>query len=152
MAGWGRVDLLETVAPTGDRSLWYTDTTSGLATGATAEYPLTLAAGETLRVTLAWTDYPGSPTAGRQLINDLDLEVIGPSTSYYGNSGAYGTGDGCLRNDQWDQCNNVESVIVPSAAAGSYTVRVHAQNVPEGPQPFALAASANFGTPNAGPR
>ncbi|MFP4394550.1 MAG: S8 family serine peptidase, partial [Anaerolineales bacterium] len=152
VAGWGRVDLLETVSPTGNRSLWYRDATSGLATGATEEYPLTLAAGETLRVTLAWTDYPGSPWVNRQLVNDLDLEVIGPdSTSYYGNSGAYATGHGCLRNDQWDQCNNVESVIIPSAAAGSYTVRVHAQNVPNGPQPFALAASANLGTSNAAP-
>jgi subtilisin family serine protease len=151
VAGWGRVDLLETVAPSGDRSLWYTDTTTGLSTGNTADYPLTLAGGDALRVTLAWVDYPGSPTAGRQLVNDLDLEVIGPSASYYGNSGAYATGDGCLRDSQWDQCNNVESVILPSAAAGSYTVRVHAQNVPNGPQPFALAASAHFGAPNAGP-
>ncbi len=152
VAGWGRVDLLETVAPTGNRSLWYADTTTGLTTGATAEYPLTVAAGETLRVTLAWTDYPGSPWVSRQLVNDLDLEVIGPGDiSYYGNNGAYSAGHSCLRNGQWDQCNNVESVIIPSAAAGSYTVRVHAQNVPNGPQPFALAASANFGTSNAAP-
>ncbi|HFD39337.1 MAG TPA: hypothetical protein ENJ31_05755, partial [Anaerolineae bacterium] len=42
------------------------------------------------RLTLAWTDYPGQPSAAKALVNDLDLEVIAPDgTHYYGNQGLY---------------------------------------------------------------
>jgi hypothetical protein len=35
-------------------------------------------------VTLAWSDYPGSPAAAGGLVNDLDLKITGPgSTTYY---------------------------------------------------------------------
>jgi len=93
---------------------------------------------------LAWTDYPGEPSAARALVNDLDLEVIAPDgTHYYGNEGLYTSGQ-CLRNGKWDACNNVEGVIIPNAPYGNYTVIVHGANVPQGPQPFALAASGDY--------
>jgi uncharacterized protein YfaP (DUF2135 family) len=104
--------------------------------------PTTTPGNENLRVSLAWTDYPGNPvTSGPQLVNDLDLEVIAPNgTHYYGNAGTYASGQ-CLRGGAWDACNNLEGVIVPNAPYGTYTVIVHAYNVPQGPQPFALVAS-----------
>lgn len=94
-----------------------------------------------LRVTLAWTDYPGNPAAGKALVNDLDLEVIAPDGAHYvGNAGTYSGGQ-CLRGGQWDACNNVEGVIIPNAANGVYQVIVRGANVPQGPQPFALVMS-----------
>ncbi len=94
--------------------------------------------GGSLQITLAWSDYPGSPSAGKALVNDLDLEVIAPDgTHYYGNQGVYQSGQ-CLRDGKWDACNNVEGVVIPQAPNGVYHVRVHAPNVPQGPQPFAL--------------
>lgn len=96
-----------------------------------------------LRFTLAWTDAPGSPGAAKALVNDLDLEVIGPTgTRYRGNAGLY-TGGQCLRAGQWDACNNVEGVVIDNAPAGVYTIVVHGVNVPQGPQPFALVGSGN---------
>ena len=96
--------------------------------------------GGVLRLTLAWTDYPGSPNAGKALVNDLDLEVIAPNgTRYVGNQGVYQGGQ-CLRAGKWDACNNVEGVIIPQAPYGTYRVIVHAHNIPHGPQPFALVA------------
>lgn len=112
--------------------------------GATATPTATPPSGggdEPLRITLAWTDYPGDPEAGKALVNDLDLEVIAPGGARYaGNADTYDGGQ-CLRGGQWDACNNVEGVIVPNAANGVYTVVVRGANVPQGPQPFALAAS-----------
>jgi len=103
--------------------------------------------GGPFRVTLAWTDYPGSPTAGKALVNDLDLEIVAPDgTHYYGNQDLYDNGGdpyGCRRGGPWDQCNNVEGVIVPQATYGTYTVIVHGYNVPQGPQPFAVVASGD---------
>lgn len=79
----------------------------------------------------------------KALVNNLDLEVIAPGgTPYYGNQGLYPGGHPCLRGGQWDACNNVEGVIIPSAADGTYTIIVHGNNVPQGgPQPFAMVAS-----------
>lgn len=99
--------------------------------------------GGPFRVTLAWTDFPGQPAAAKALVNDLDLEVIGPDGAhYYGNQGLYTSGQ-CLRQAKWDQCNNVEGVLVPNAPYGEYTIIVRGVNVPHGPQPFALVASGD---------
>jgi len=100
--------------------------------------------GGPFRLTLAWSDYPGEPAAAAALVNDLDLEVVAPDgTHHYGNEGLYASGQ-CLRSGRWDACNNVEGVIVPNASYGTYTVIVHGYNVPQGPQPFALAASGDY--------
>ena len=85
-----------------------------------------------LRVTLAWLDYPGNPGAARTLVNDLDLEVTGPTGVVY-----YGNGGGSA-----DRVNVVETVFLDNAASGVYTVRVKGFNVPQGSaQPFGLVAS-----------
>jgi subtilisin family serine protease len=100
--------------------------------------------GGPFRITLVWTDYPGSTSAAKALVNDLDLEVVAPDgTIYRGNAGLYSSGQ-CLRNGAWDACNNVEGVfILPSAQNGKYTIYVHGINVPYGPQPYALVASGD---------
>jgi hypothetical protein len=78
------------------------------------------------------------------LVNDLDLEVIGPQgRHYYGNGGLYSGGQ-CLREDTWDACNNAESVIIADAPYGSYKVIVHGYEVAQGPQPFAVVASGDY--------
>jgi hypothetical protein len=99
--------------------------------------------GGPFRITLVWTDYPGSTSAARALVNDLDLEVIAPDgTQYRGNAGIYTSGQ-CLRDGAWDACNNVEGVILSVPQNGRYTVYVRGINVPNGPQPFALVASGD---------
>jgi hypothetical protein len=100
--------------------------------------------GGPLRISLVWTDYPGQPAAAKALVNDLDLEVIGPQgRHFYGNEGVYSGGQ-CLRDGKWDACNNGETVIVPEAPYGSYKVIVHGYEVAQGPQPFALVASGDY--------
>lgn len=104
-----------------------------------------VAAPDLLRITLAWSDYPGELASSSVLVNDLDLEVIAPGgTHYYGNQGLYSSGP-CLRSGLWDACNNVEGVIIPTATDGDYTVVVHGNNVPQGQtQPFALVAAGDI--------
>jgi subtilisin family serine protease/PKD repeat protein len=138
--GWGRVDLAYSLLPDPPRVWWYDDHGQGLSTGENVTYsdtfttPLSVVAGaEPLRVSLVWTDYPGMPAAGGGLVNDLDLEVIGPGgTHYYGNGSA------------WDRTNNVEGVDILNPAPGAYTVIVHAHNVAQGTQPYALVVSGGL--------
>jgi subtilisin-like proprotein convertase family protein len=78
-----------------------------------------------LRVTLAWTDAPGS-TTGNSYVNNLDLEVTIGGQTYKGNvfSGATSTTGGAA-----DVRNNVESVLIPAGVSGSLIVRVLATNI-----------------------
>ncbi|HKX27238.1 MAG TPA: S8 family serine peptidase, partial [Blastocatellia bacterium] len=78
------------------------------------------------RVTLAWTDAPGS-TTGAPWVNNLDLEVTINGQTYRGNvfSGANSTTGGSA-----DPRNNVESVFIPAGVCGKFTVTVRASNIP----------------------
>ena len=42
VTGWGRVDLVESLNPPFPREIWFTDNTTGLSTGGTAVYTLTI--------------------------------------------------------------------------------------------------------------
>jgi hypothetical protein len=82
-------------------------------------------ANQPLRVTLVWTDAPGS-TTGNPWVNNLDLEVTINGQTYLGNvfSGASSTTGGTA-----DTRNNVESVFLPPGSTGSFTVTVRATNI-----------------------
>jgi subtilisin family serine protease len=144
VSGWGRVDLKSSLTPSPSTQIWLRDNTGGLRTGETTSYTFDLAPGSLLRFTLVWTDYPAQPSAGKALVNNLNLEVIAPNGShYYGNTGLYLSTSSCLQNGKWDSCNNVERVQIPSTIQGTYTVIVHGANVPQGPQGYALVGSGN---------
>lgn len=74
------------------------------------------------RVTLAWTDAPGS-TTGNAYVNNLDLRVVTGGTVYRGNvfSGAFSTNGGSA-----DVRNNVESVFLPAGTTGLVAITVTA--------------------------
>lgn len=78
------------------------------------------------RVTLAWTDAPGSTTASKALVNDLNLTVTSGANTYKGNvfSGPFSTTGGTA-----DGTNNVENVFLPAGAAQNFTVTVTAANI-----------------------
>ncbi|KAG2387071.1 hypothetical protein C9374_002106 [Naegleria lovaniensis] len=84
---------------------------------------------QTLKATLVWTDYPGSPNAKIQLVNNLDLVVQDEATKteYFGNGGR-------------DYVNNVEQVNIKgfNTDGRQYRVVVQGTNVPHGPQQFSL--------------
>ncbi|KAF0984453.1 hypothetical protein FDP41_000352 [Naegleria fowleri] len=84
---------------------------------------------QALKATLVWTDYPGSPNAKIQLVNNLDLVVQDEATKteYFGNGGR-------------DYVNNVEQVNIKGFNTDGHRYRVVVQgtNVPHGPQQFSL--------------
>ncbi|WP_110519607.1 carboxypeptidase regulatory-like domain-containing protein [Herpetosiphon llansteffanensis] len=78
-----------------------------------------------VRITLAWTDAPGS-TTGNSYVNDLDLEVTVGGQTYKGNvfNGALSTTGGTADNK-----NNIEGVYLPAGTSGSIQVKVIARNI-----------------------
>ncbi|MCL4459036.1 MAG: S8 family serine peptidase [Chloroflexi bacterium] len=130
--GWGRVDLANSLFPSPPTRVEFSDDTSGLKTGQVVTYSLQVGSSAVpLRATLAWSDYPGSPAAGKQLVNDLDLRVIDPTgTVYYPNGLSIS-----------DRRNNVETIDIASPSPGVYALEIKGSNIPQGPQPFALVVS-----------
>jgi hypothetical protein len=77
------------------------------------------------RVTLAWTDAPGS-TFGAALNNDLDLTVSVGGSIYRGN---VFSGNHSVTGGSADHLNNVESVFLPAGTTGSFDVTITAANI-----------------------
>ena len=142
--GWGRIDADNVLYFTGDaKKLLLVDNTPGLANGQYLDYAINVVDGSVpLKVSLCWTDYPGSPSASVQLVNNLDLTVSKGATVYKGN--VY-SGGASVTGGSYDNVNVEECVLVSAPATGVWTVRVAAPTVPIGPQPFALVLTGGVG-------
>jgi len=138
--GWGSINAFaagELIAGDGGESIQSAD----VQADGTKEWTFVRPAGlnKPVRVTLVWTDPPAVPnTSGLDdstpsLVNDLDLEVIGPASAVplhpyslnLSNPLSPATTTGANRVD------NVEVIDAPSAA-GTWTVRVVAHGITVG--------------------
>jgi len=138
-SGWGRINLTNSIAPNLPQIISYIDNTSGLSIGENSTYNYGIWSNSTqLKITLVWTDYPGTPAAEKSLVNNLNLIVISPdSTVYYGNYFA------SPYNSAYDTVNNVEQIRIDNPQAGQYLIKINAYSVPNGPQPFSVVVSGN---------
>lgn len=128
--GWGQISLEETLFPAAPRSPSFFDG-APLATGGTNVHLFSAGGTNALRVTLCWSDFPGTPGSSKNLINDLDLVVIAPD----------GTTNFSRLASAPDRTNNLEGVDFASSIPGTYRIEVRGFNVPSGPQPYAVVAS-----------
>ncbi len=141
--GWGRVLLDESLYfSSDDRRLWVEDETTGFANGSTGDsftYDLVVTGGvEPIEVTLAWTDFPSTPAAATNLVNDLDLELSGSDGTFLGNNMSGGVS---MLGGSPDRLNNVEVVRIENPTAGPWTLTVRSFNVPGGPQAFSVVVT-----------
>ncbi|MBN1267975.1 MAG: S8 family serine peptidase, partial [Kiritimatiellae bacterium] len=147
--GWGMLDVERAVRGPGSSGgaevIWLDqDDTAPLETGEIYTHLVTVAAGDnSLKVTLAWTDEAGTPDAAVPLVNDLDLVVLAPQGGYAGNlfllDGAASSKVSVPTNSFYgDRHNNVEVVVIPDPAPGTYSIQVRAREIPQGSQDFAL--------------
>ncbi|MDQ2784105.1 MAG: S8 family serine peptidase, partial [Chloroflexota bacterium] len=123
--GWGDANLGALFDPmvhryVADQTTTFTTTGETFVKNGTVTDP-----GKPFRVSLVWTDAPGSTTGGA-LVNDLDLEVTVGGQVYKGNvlSGAMSVPGGTA-----DSVNNVENVFLPTTTSGPFTVKVTAANL-----------------------
>ncbi len=149
--GWGMARLNNTLFfPGSPRRLraWQVRNADGLATGEFQAFTVEVAsATEPLKVTLAWSDAPGTSGAANPVVNNLDLTVVAPnSTTFRGNvfAGGQSSAGGVP-----DALNNVEQVLVSAPAVGLWTIRVGATAVNVGApgQGFAVVATARMSAP-----
>ena len=86
---------------------------------------LVVDSGKPVRISLSWTDAPGS-TSGNAYNNDLNLSVTAGGKTYLGNvfNGAVSTNGGVA-----DAKNNTESVFLPAGTTGAVVAVVSAANI-----------------------
>lgn len=124
--GYGRVDMDKLTSLHNES--YVIDENAGVGTGEVDTYSLTVSTG--LVATLVYTDAPGTASATKALVNDIDLIVEGPSGAVHTKA---------------DRVNNVEMIELKSAFPGKYTVKVKGINVPSGKngkQPYAIVMTA----------
>ncbi|MFO1496889.1 MAG: S8 family serine peptidase [Verrucomicrobiota bacterium] len=155
--GWGRLTLTNIIGS--PRHVEYVDQTELLSTSQQFELRVIVAGSEEpLKVTLAYTDVPGLPAALPALVNDLDLEVIGPDGKVYlGNQ--FLDGESVDGTSSTDSINNVEAVHLSAPVPGDYLIRVRGRNVVQdihhrdgvtAQQDFALVVSGDVPAPGVG--
>lgn len=112
----------------------------------THQFFVIVPAGSTeLRVTCAWDDPPGPPVALGALVNDLDVRVFDAGGTQYfpwtlNATRGSALGAPAVRTVP-DRLNNIEQVVIDNPAPGAYRVEIHGFSVPQGPQPFSVAAT-----------
>ncbi len=129
--GYGRVDM-DAATRLGHAKI--IDNTSGVGTGETADVNVNstefrVANGHVLKATLVYTDAPAAASAGKTLVNDLDLRITAPDGSVFSKA---------------DSTNNAETIEITDLVEGSYKVSVVGKNIPQGKngkQPYALLVS-----------
>lgn len=129
--GWGRVFLDSNLYFPGDARklrVFSVPNTSGLASGESRTHVLQVQPGQELRLTLVWSDAEATSSAGRALVNDLDLTVAGGGQTFRGN--VFGSNGVSTVGGSPDRLNPVEQVRLTDPVAGAYTVTITASNVP----------------------
>ncbi len=128
--GWGKVDLRRSF-PTGDTWFMVNQSVVFTASGGSPWVgQFQVPSGATpVRVTLVWTDAPGSPGSSHPLVNDLDLKVslvdsnnqcwMAAGNTSISESSGLSVLVPCSSTLVLDTDNNVEQVIF-SANAGTY--------------------------------
>jgi len=101
-----------------------------LELGEISTFNVDVAGGESeLKVTLVYTDPPGTTSAAMHRINDLNLKVTAPGgTIYHGNNGLL-EGTASTPGGSPNDLDTVENVFIANPAAGTWTVEIHAAEV-----------------------
>ena len=121
--GWGRADLEQLV---------HSGFTEGIEISTSDSHSFKLTVPDTgiedFRVVLSWNDPANGPSAGKQLVNDLDILLKSPS--------------GTIETYTNDDLNNLVGISVEgNPEVGDWEIIVTGENVPTGPQKYYLASS-----------
>ncbi len=144
--GWGRILVDDAVYLAGDsRKLMIQDirNADGLSTGQTDSYAIeVLSDAEPLKITVVWTDVPGTIGTALASTNNLDLVVTAPdSTAYLGNvfTGAESDVGGTA-----DALNNSEQVHRNAPIAGTWQIDIVGKAVNVDTQGYALVLTGDI--------
>ncbi len=161
--GWGLVNIRKAAELLSDVFVSQDEHTlqeRTLTNGGSYSFQVTSDGTQPLRVTIVWTDVPGTPVEpvtqidppDLMLVNDLDLRVTGNSTTYYPwTLDPANVANAALRSTD-NFRDNVEQVLIDNPGSGTYTITVnHKGTLTNGPQAFSLLMSGAYYSDNSLP-
>ena len=149
--GWGLIQLNNTLFFAGgaapsvrDLRVWDTRDANGLTFGETRHYNVNVASNtQALKITLVWTDRPGTLFSAPQ-VNNLNLVAVSPTVqTFLGNNFA---GGASATGGTADNTNNVEMVLINNPTPGRWDIQVTGAEINVGRQGYALVVSADLTT------
>lgn len=148
--GWGLIRLNNVLYLPGSlRNLlvWDVRNANGLFTGEQDSHNVdVLNAGTPLKVSLVWTDPPAAAGSATPWINDLTLTVTAPNGDVFtGND--FNANQSRANGGTSDGMNNVEMVLINAPQVGRYVIRISGTAINQGPQGYALVATADTEDP-----
>ena len=140
------VDLIRSDNNTGARIR-----SGDLSQGQQFETTMALSASQSVRVVLGWLDpeiFPaGDETAGKTLVNDLDVKVIDPSGNTVLPYVLDPTNPNANATRGINSVDNLEEIEIANAAPGTYRLIVTGKTIAAGPtQHYVLVANAPLGS------
>ncbi|HEU4496965.1 MAG TPA: S8/S53 family peptidase, partial [Flavobacterium sp.] len=151
--GWGLLNAKKAAETISSNSLSSLVNEEKLTNGQTYTLNVTASGTAPLQATIAWTDVPGIANNGtlnstsRALVNDLDIRITKGATTYFPWKLLSDATQNAIKT-QDNNVDNVESILIPGAVAGTYTITVtHKGTLQGGSQNFSLIAtgvSSNF--------
>lgn len=136
--GYGRVNARRGAVIIED-TLWKTDLISN---GDSVIYNLTIPAGTAeVRFMMNWSDYEAVVNSTKTLVNNLDLVVTGPDSTWLPwvlNHLPNATTLNANATRKTDTLNNAEQVTLLNPTSGNYQIKIYGTAVPMGPQRFFL--------------
>ncbi len=121
--GWGQVNVGETLYQSGSGTIFIDRIFEGtMRSGDSGSLSITVVnTNVPLRITLAWADYPLRSWAAYnyEVINDLDVAVIAPSSEVFWGNGV----------DGGDWRNTIERIVIENPQLGTYTVSIIAYRI-----------------------
>jgi hypothetical protein len=131
--GWGMADvknLYDLAAAQNWNFPVLVDESAVIAPLETHTYNVNASGSGSLKATLVYADPPGVPGAQVHRINDLSLKVTAPdgTTVYWGNNGL-DVGNWSTSGGSSNTIDTVENVFIETAAAGTWTIQVLADEV-----------------------
>lgn len=151
MFGWGLLNLEKAINVINRASGQHLMEEDSLANGTTYRKAITTPGGP-FKVTIAWTDVPGTPLVSGginnrtpMLVNDLDVRIVDAVTSLTVGQLPWKLNPvtpaaAAIRGD--NVVDNVEQIFVDNLPAGRYVLQVtHKGTLQQGPQEFSIFAT-----------
>ena len=135
--GWGQINSLKAVRIIEDVR-YIRDT---ISQGNNNSHSIVIPANVSeVKIMTYWTDVEGNPSASVSLVNDIDMQVIEPSSTVHNPWVLDHTPNATNLNTNAvtgiDHLNNVEQVTIQNPTAGTYTVNLSGFAIPLGPQAY----------------
>lgn len=133
--GWGRINARRAYKLLNSNNYL----SASISQGGNNSHNINVPAGTTqLRVMVYWSDYEGAASVNPALVNDINMQVVDPVATSFDPWVLNPSAQSSAAIRGVDDLNNMEQVTIDNPTAGSYTVNINGNSIPQGSQEYFL--------------